>query len=69
MKVNYIKINCTQELQYITRMPSTTISIQHETKIPGVPITAQRLTKATSIHQDWGLIPGLTQWVRDLALP
>ena len=30
---------------------------------------AQQLTNVASIHEDSGLTPGLSQWVKDLELP
>ena len=38
-----------------------------QNQITGVPFVAQRLMNLTRFHEDVGLIPGLTQWVKDLA--
>jgi len=35
----------------------------------GVPVVAQWAKNLTSIHKDTDSIPGLPQWLEDLALP
>ena len=38
-------------------------------KFNEVPVMAQRLMNPTSVHKDTGLIPVLSQWVKDPASP
>ena len=42
---------------------------KEEKKTWGVPVVAQWLTNPTRNHEVVGLIPGLAQRVKDLALP
>ena len=35
----------------------------------GVPVVARQVLNLTGIYENGGSIPGLTQWVKDLALP
>ena len=37
-------------------------------QVLGIPFVAQQLTSPTRIHEDTCLIPGLTQWIKNLAL-
>ena len=43
--------------------------IQNQSVRTGVPVVAQWLANPTTIYEDAGSIPGLTQWVKDLVLP
>ena len=42
---------------------------QHPSVLPRSSVVAEQVKNPTSIHEDWGLNPGLAQWVKDPALP
>ena len=46
-----------------------TLTVWKKKKIAEFPSWAQQLTNLTGIHEIAGSIPGLTQWVKDQALP
>ena len=49
-------------------LTDTIKGITYKRCLPGVPVGAAEMNP-TSIHKDVGLIPGLTQWVKNLVLP
>ena len=67
-RYNIPKLN-QEDIENMNR-PITSTEIETLIKnFPGVPIMALWITNPASIHEVTGLIPGLTQWVKDLALP
>ena len=44
------------------------VSLSTKKNLQGVPVVAQWLTNPTRNHEITGLIPGLAQWFKDLAL-
>lgn len=51
----------------VSQRPLSAKSCSPSKSSPGVPVAAQQVTNLTSIQEDMGLIPGFSQWLKDLA--
>jgi len=54
---------------YLNTVESLQMQLSHKWSTIGVPVVAQQKRNLTSIHEDAGLIPVLSQWLKDPVLP